>query len=134
MKKRIEALKRIVRLQVRLHDIKRAQLTAIEHECASLGDELGAVFEALATGELACGAQARFGSRHVRGLEQRIETLGREQEEARGKVRAQGLRAKLAEQAAEAALARYRDRRERKELVDLVDRALARRRASSTQG
>ena len=90
------------------------------------------MFEALATGALAYGAQARFGARHALKLEQRIEALGHEQEEARGKARTLAMRAKLAEQAAGTALARYRDQRERKELVDLIDRALARRRASST--
>ena len=132
-RKRIETLKRISRLQAHLKDLKHARVVAIEHEQARLSDEMTAVFEALANGALAYGAQARFGVRHALKLEQRIEALSAEGRETQGKARQFGLRAKLAEQAAGRALVRYRDQTERRALVDLIDRALARRDASSTQ-
>src|SRR5664279_1612613 len=105
MRKRADRLKRIAALQAKLHDLKRARIVAIEHERGALSDEIGAVFEALANGALAYGAQARFGARHALKLEQRIEALADEREETRGRARAYGLRAKLAEQAAGKALA-----------------------------
>jgi hypothetical protein len=132
MKKRMDALVRISRLQASLHRLNRARVTMLEQERASLSDEVAAVMEALTSGALAYGGQARLGSRHVHALEARIEAVMHEESATRGKALSQGVRAKLAEQAAGTALARYRDQKERKELVDLIDRALARRRASST--
>lgn len=132
MKARAEKLKRIGALQTKLHDLKRARVAAIDRERTALGDEIGAVFEALASGALAYGAQARFGARYALKLKGQIDALALEQEEARGAARTLAMRAKLAEQAAGTALAQIRDQKERKELVDLIDRALARRRASPT--
>jgi hypothetical protein len=132
MKKRLDALTRIGKLQGQMHDLGRWRLSAIERQQAELSDDLRAIFEALETGELAYGAQAKLGARHIRALQKRLDSLARESEHARRAAQAHGIRAKLAEQAAETAAARYRDHKERKELAELVERAIVRRNASST--
>ena len=63
MKKRLDALTRIGRLQALMHDLGRWRLSAIEQQQAGLGEDLRAVFEALQTGELAYGPQARLAAR-----------------------------------------------------------------------
>jgi hypothetical protein len=131
MKKRAEALARLAKLQTRLHELKQARVAALERERAGLSDELGAVFEALTSGQLAYGAQAKFGARHVLAVEKRIAALASEQDDEIRQARVHGMRAKLAEQAAEAAERRHRDLQERKDLADLIERAVARRDASS---
>jgi hypothetical protein len=132
MKKRIDALTRLGKLQARMHDLGRWRLWAIEREQAFLGEDLQAVFEALQTGDLAYGAQAKLGARRIRSLQRRLDSLARESTDVREKAKAHGVTARLAEQAAETATRRYRDDKERKELADLIERAIARRLASST--
>jgi hypothetical protein len=132
MKKRIDALTRLGKLQARMHDLGRWRLSAIAREQASLGDDLRAVFEALESGELAYGSHAKLGARRVRGLQKKIDSLARESVEVHERAKAHGISAKLAEQAAETAARRYRDEKERKELADLIERAVARRAASPT--
>ncbi len=132
MKKRLDALTRIGKLQGRMHDLGRWRLSAIERQQAELSDDLRAVFEALETGALAYGAQAKLSVRHIRGLQKRLDSLARESELARREAQAHGIRSKLADQAIESAAARYRDDKERKELAELVERAILRRIASST--
>jgi hypothetical protein len=132
MKKRIDALTRLGRLQARMHDLGRWRLTAIEQEQAGLGDDLKGVFEALESGALAYGAQAQFSARRIRALQKRLDSLACESDRVREKAKGHGVRAKLAEQAAETASKRYREDKERKELADLIERAVARRNASPT--
>lgn len=132
MKKRLDVLTRIGRLQGRMHDLGRWRLSAIERQQAELSEDLRAIFEALETGELAYGAQAKLSMRHVRTLQKRLDSLAGESEHARREALACGIRSRLAEQAAETAAALDRDHKERKELAELVERAILRRVASST--
>jgi hypothetical protein len=130
MKRRLDALARFSRLQAKMRDLGRWRLSAIEQEQASLVEDLRAVFEALESGDLAYGAQAKLGARRIGALQRRLDSLERVSECARRKAQAHGIRAKLAEQAAETAAEAYRDRKERKELLELVERAIALRNAS----
>ncbi len=132
MKKRLDALNRLGRLQAQMHDLGRWRLSAIEQEQAGLGEDLRAVFEALQTGDLAFGAQAKLGAPRIRALQQQLDSLARELTHVREKAKAHGVTAKLAEQAAENAARRYREDKARKELADLIERAIARRIASPT--
>ena len=132
MKKRLDALTRLGRLQARMHDLGRWRLSAIEREQAGLGEDLAAIFEALETGDLAYGAQAKFGARRIRALQKELDSLARESTHVSQKAKAHGVTARLAEQATETAARRYRDDKERKELADLIERAIARRIASPT--
>src|SRR4029077_5695979 len=131
MKRRIDALTRIGRLQALMHDLGRWRLHSLEGQQAELNDDLEAVFGIMDTGTVANGAHARLVARRIRALQLRLDQLAPEQESARRSVLTQGTRAKLAEQAIEAATLGYRRLNERKELAEIIERALARS-ASST--
>ena len=130
MKKRHEALSRMSRLQARMRDLGRSRLSDIERQHADLSDDLEALFASLESGDLAYGAQAGLGARRARALQKRIDSLRDESELVRRRAETHGLRAKLAEDAAQAAAKAYREHKERKELADLIECALARRAAS----
>jgi hypothetical protein len=131
MKKRLDALTRIGRLQTLMHDVGRSRLNAVERQLSGLNDDLKAVFEALEADEFAYGAQAGLVARRIRMLQLKLDQLARERESARRGVLTQGTRAKLAELAIEAAALGYRRSNERKELAEIIERALSRG-ASST--
>ena len=131
MKRRLEALTRIGRLQTLMHDLGRWHLHALEGQQAGLNDDLNAVFEILDAGEVGAGLHAGLIARRIRALQLRLDQLAPEQESARQSVLTRGARAKLAEQAIEAATLGYRRLNERKELAEIIERALARG-ASST--
>ncbi len=80
MKKRVDSLARIGRLAARMHELGKWRLSAIQQEQASLSDDLRAVFEALESGDLAYGAQAKLSARRIRGLQKKLDTLERESE------------------------------------------------------
>jgi hypothetical protein len=131
VKRRLDVLTRIGRLQVLMHDLGRWRLQAVERQQAELKDDLKAVFEALEGGQIAYGAEARLVTRRIRTLQVRLDHLAREQESARRSVLTQGTRAKLAELAIEAAALDYQRLSERKELTEIIERTLGRN-ASST--
>ena len=131
MKRRLDALTRIGRLQGLMHDLGRWRLHSLERQQAGLNDDLKAVFEILDAGEVANGVHAGLIARRIRALQLRLDQLASEQESASRNVLTQGTRAKLAEQAIEAATLDYRRLNERKELAEIIERALARG-ASST--
>jgi hypothetical protein len=131
MKRRLDALTRIGRLQALMHDLGRWRLHSLERQQAGLNDDLKAVFEILDTDEIVNGVHAGLVAHRLRALQMRLDQLAREQESASRSVLALGVRAKLAEQAIEAATLDYRRLNERKELAEIIERALARS-ASST--
>ena len=132
MKKRIEALNKVGRLQARMHDLGRWRLAALEGERNRVGDDLKALFEALEGDSLAYGPQARLIAGRVRSKQTQLERLEGEAEATRRKANAHGLRSRLAGKAADKAASLYRDQKERKELADLVSRAIGRSKASPT--
>jgi hypothetical protein len=127
MKKRLDALNRIGRLEAKMRDLGQWRLSALEREQAGLSDDLRAAFDAFESDALAFGPQAGLVARRARALQRRLDALDREAERARHKTQTHGIRAKLAEEAAEAAGKAYRDQKERKELVETIERALRRR-------
>ena len=132
MKRRLDALTRIGRLQALMHDVGRWRLHSLERRQAGLNDDLKAVFETLEADEIAYGGQGGLVARRIRALQLRLDQLAREQESARRSVLMQGTRAKLAELAIEAAALGYRRLNKRKELAEIIEQAIARRGASPT--
>jgi hypothetical protein len=131
MKRRLDALTRIGRIQALMHDLGRWRLHAVERQQAGLNSDLKAVFEALEADEIANGVHAGLVTRRIRALQVRLDQLAREQESAHRSVLTQGARAKLAELAIETAALGYRRSNERKELAEIIEQALGRS-ASST--
>lgn len=130
MKKRLDALKTIGRVQAKMRDLGRWRISALEREQAGLGEDLLALFKALESQDLAYGSQAAFGARRATSLQKRLDTLQGESQGLRRKAETHAIRARLAEEAAEAAAKAYREQKERKELALLIEWALARRGAS----
>ena len=131
MKRRLDALTRIGRLQALMHDLGRWRLHSLEGQQAGLNDDLKAVFEILDSDEVANGVHAGLVARRIRALQLRLDQLAPKQESARRSVLTQGTRAKLAELAIETAALGYRRSNERKELAEILEQALGRS-ASST--
>ena len=130
MKKRVDALDRMARVQTKMRDLGQWRLSALEREHANLNDDLHSLFGALESCGLAYGRQAALTASRARALQKRIDDLKGESERVRRKAETHGLRAKLAEDAAEAAAKAYREHKERKALAELIERALMRRGAS----
>jgi len=130
MKKRVESLARVVKLAAQMHELGRWRLSTIEREQASLSEDLRDVYAAFEGGEFAYGGHAKLGVRRAHALQKRLDALERESERAARMARAYGVRAKLAEQAAETIGKAWREREARKELADLIERTLRRRDAS----
>ena len=133
MKKRLVALTRIGKLQARMHDLGRWRLSAIERQQAELSDDLRAIFEALATGELAYGAQAKLSVRHIRALQTRLDFAGaRVRRCAPRGARPRHPLASWPTRRSRPPPSATATHKERKELAELVERAILRRIASST--
>ncbi len=130
MKKRVDALNRMVRVQTKMRDLGQWRVSALERERADLRDDLRSLFGALETCDLAHGWQAALTARRARALMKRIDDLEGESERVRRKAETDGRRARLAEDAAETAAKVYREHTERKALAELIERALMRRDAS----
>src|SRR5271170_7317577 len=103
MKRRLDALTRIGRLQALMHDLGRWRLHSLERQQAAMNDDLKAVFEILGSDEIADGVHAGLAAHRIRALQLRLDLLALEQESARRSVLTQGTRAKLAELAIESA-------------------------------
>ena len=131
MKRRLDALMRIGRLQALMHDVGRWRLHSLERQQAGFNDDLKAVFEILDADEIANVVHTGLVARRIRALQLRLDQLAGEQDTARGSALMQGTRAKLAELAIEAAALDYRRLNERKELAEIIEQALGRS-ASST--
>ena len=132
MKKRLNALSRIGRVQALMRDLGRSRLHSLERQQAGLAEDLEAVFQTLESANVAYGPQAGLAARHIRSLQRKLDRLIHDQDAARLSALAQETRARLAELALEAAALDHRRHKERKELAELIERALARQDASST--
>src|ERR1700722_4738233 len=69
MKRRLEALTRIGRLQALMYDLGRWRLHTLERQQAGLNDDLKAVFEILDADEVANGIHAGLVARRIRTLQ-----------------------------------------------------------------
>jgi acetyl-CoA carboxylase carboxyltransferase component len=131
MKKRLEALEKIERLQKQLHDLAVWRLNALGRERDELAENHREMWEALGRGVAAYGPPAAAAMRHIRALERQIAAAEAEVEAQTRRAIDQGARAKLADRARESVDARYREQRQRKELADLIEDSLRNPKSSS---
>jgi len=132
MKRRLDALTRIGKIQALMYEAGLARLHSLERRRAGWNEDLKAAFETLEASEIAYGAHAGLVARSIRVLQARLDRAACDHETARRAALAHGTRAKLAELAIEAAALNFQRLNERKELIELIERAIARGRASST--
>ncbi len=131
MKKRLEALEKIERLQKQMHDLAVWRLAALGRTRDELAGDHREMLEAMGRGVVAYGAPAAAASRRVRALEMEIAEATAQYEAQTRRAIDQGARAKLADRARETAEARYREQKERKELVELIENSLRNPKSSS---
>jgi hypothetical protein len=124
MKKRVEALEKIERVQRQMHELAVWRLTALEREREALAADHKAMLEAMGSGVSAYGAPAAAALRRIRAREREIAAAAAKHEALARHALDQGVRAKLADRALESADARYRDQKQRKELLELIERSL----------
>jgi len=125
MKRRLEALERIERLQKQMHDLEVCRLAALDRERRELSADHRAMLAAIGgAGVAAFGPPAAAAMRRIRALERRIAAAEAEHAAQTRRAIHQGARAKLADRARESVDARYRDQQRRKELAELIERSL----------
>jgi hypothetical protein len=130
VKKRLDSLKRIERLQRRLNDLSVWRLAALGHRKDELTRAHLEMLEAASDGLLAVGAPAAAATRRIRALE--VELLAaRGGYDAQAKLALeQGRKSKLAERASAAAASDYRADLEKRNLSELIGQAVKRRLAA----
>ena len=121
MKHRLDQLKRIERLQKRLHDLSLWRLTALGRRKDDLTGAHVEMIEALSDGLMAYGGPAAAGTRRVRALELEIATAQVRFDAHAEETRGYGVRSRLAVRAVEDAAARYRREIEKKGLAELLE-------------
>jgi len=131
MKKRLESLEKIERVQRQMHELAVWRLTALARERDDLAENHLGMLEAMQSGVAAYGAPAAAAMRRIRLLEKEIAAAAAEYEVQTRRALDQGTRAKLADRARESVDARYRDQKQRKDLADLIERSLRNPKSSS---
>ncbi len=131
MKKRLEFLEKIERLQKQMHDLAVWRLTALGRKRDDLAGDHLEMLAAIERSVLPYGPPAAAAMRRVRALEKEIAATDAEYDAQTRRAIDQGTRSKLADRARESADARYREHRERKDLAELIDETLRNPKSSS---
>ena len=124
MKKKLDKMERIERLQRRLHDLSVWRLAALGRERDKLASAHVEMLDALGSGLLAFGQPAAAGTRRIRALEVEIAVANRGYDEQAKRSFEHGVRSKLADRAREAAAAEFRADVEKRTLSELIDWSL----------
>jgi hypothetical protein len=126
VKKRLDKMKRIERLQQRLHDQSVWRLAALGQQRDQLTNAHLEMLDAVGTGLLAFGAPAAAATRRIRALEVEIVAAKNGYEEQAKRSLEQGVRSRLAERAREGAAADWRSDVEKRTLSELIEWSLQR--------
>lgn len=126
MKKRLDKLKRIDRLQRRLHDLSVWRLATLARQKEQLTNTHLEMLDAVGSGLLAFGPPAAAATRRIRRLEVEIEVAKGGYEEQAKRSLEQGVRSRLADRACEAAAADLRADLEKRSLLELIEWSLQR--------
>jgi len=131
MKRRLEVLARIGKVQKELHDLASWRLAQIGRRRDGLVEDQRAMWAAMGDGLSAYGAPAEAALRRIRRLETEIAAAEAAYAAQSRHAFKQGARAKLAERAHDGLEAKYRDQTERKALAELIEHALGKPPSSS---
>jgi hypothetical protein len=121
VKKRLEKLQRIDRLQRRLHDLSVWRLATLGRQRDQLTNSHLEMLDAVGTGLLAFGPPAAAATRRIRRLEVEIEVAKGGYEEQAKRSLEQGVRSRLADRARESAAAEFRSDLEKRTLSELIE-------------
>ena len=131
MKTRVEALRRIARLQQQMQDLANWRLATLGRERAALAQSHREMIEAAGRGLASTGPLAVAATRRIRAVERQLDAAATDLAALATLAIDQAARAKLAARARSAADADHRAQRERKELSALIERSLSVAKASS---
>jgi len=126
LKKRLDKLKRIDRLQRHLHDLSVWRLAALGRQRDQLANTHLEMLDAVENGLLAFGRPAAAANRRIRALEVEIATAKGSYEEQAKRSLEQGVRSRLADRAREGAAADLRADVEKRTLLELIEWSLQR--------
>ena len=130
MKKRLDGLRRIERVQRQLNDLATWRLAALARARDSLEDSHREMLDAVGRDIASYGPLAVAATRRIRAIERQIDQAAAEHKNQATAALDQAARAKLADRAVGAADARYRAQLERKDLAELIERSLGAAKAS----
>ena len=131
MKKRRESLAKILALQEQLHKLSAWKLAALDQQRAALEEAQKATIEVIDRDATMNGVLVEGATRHLRGIDRRIEEVKAQHVTQSRLALEQGVRTKLAERLADGVDAKYRMQQERSELGDLIERSVGKGGASS---
>jgi acyl-CoA reductase-like NAD-dependent aldehyde dehydrogenase len=131
MKRRLEALARIGKLQKQLHELAAWRLAQIGRRRDGLAEDERGMWRAMGEGVTAYGPPAEAGMRRIRQIEAEIAAAEAAYAAQSRRAFREGARAKLAERAHDGLEAKYRDQKQRKELAELIERSLGKPPSSS---
>jgi hypothetical protein len=124
VKAKLDKLKRIERLQKRMHDLSRWKLTHMAHEREKLTQAHSEMITALGEGLLSFGGAASAATRRIRAIEVEMKAAeAAEVTQARDALE-KGLRSRAAERAVDSTAAKYRNELQNKSLAELIEQSL----------
>ena len=126
MKKKLDKMERIERLQRRLHDLSVWRLAALGQQRDQLTNTHLEMLDAVENGLLAFGRPAAAATRRIRTLEVEIATAKISYEEQAKRSLEQGVRSRLADRAREGAAKDLRADVEKRTLLELIEWSLQR--------
>jgi hypothetical protein len=131
MKQRRKSLEKIRLLQDQLHKLSTWKLAALDQERMALEVAQKETIEAIDRDITMNGVLVAGATRHLRGIDRKIEAVKAQHIVQSRVALEQGARAKLVERLVESVESTVRKEQERSDLGDLIDRSLAKRSASS---
>jgi len=131
MKRRLEALARIGKLQKQLHELESWRLAEIGRRRDQLAEDERAMWSAMGKGLAAFGATAEAAMRRIAAVEAEIAAAEADYAAQSRHAFEQGARAKLAERVHGGLDVKYRDQQQRKALAELIEQTLAKPPSSS---
>jgi len=131
MKRRLEALARIGKLQKQLHELAAWRLAQIGRRRDALVEDERAMWEAMGEGLSAYGPPAEAAMGRIRRIEAEIAAAEAAYAAQSRHAFKEGARAKLAERAHDGLEAKYRDQNQRKALAELIEHSLGKPPSSS---
>jgi hypothetical protein len=131
MKQRRKSLTKILLLQEQLHKLSAWKLAALDQQRSELEEAQKATIEAIDRDTIMNGILVAGATRHLRGIDRRIEAVKAEHVVQSQLALEHGARTKLAERLVDSVDAKYRKQQERSDLGDLIERSLAKGSASS---
>jgi len=131
MKRRLETLARIGKLQRQLHDLAAWRLAQIGQRRDGLAEDEQATWRAVGEGLAAYGPLAEVAMGRIRRLEAEIAAADAAYAAQSREAFKEGARAKLAERAHDDLEGKFRDQQQRRELAELIERTLGKPPSSS---